>query len=364
MNKPAYAYYDSAQKFLTIQGIIIEHLTRHPKAICSYSGGSDSDTMIDLIERTRADFWNLPKVKYVFFDTGLEMEATKRHVKEVSEKYGIEIETIRPKKNIVLSTREHGLPFMSKLFSEHVGRLQKHGFDFSDFSKFKNGKITIKELIDKYPNTKSALTHLFGYRADLTKIEDCQSPIFTYDFFADFLSENPPKFLISAKCCDDCKKSIAKKVQKGYDLIISGERASEGGVRVLTAYGSGCFSELSNGQYRFKPLYYLSGGDKAWYKERYGLRYSDAYEVYGLKRTGCGGCSIAARALEEIAIIGKYEPNLAKAIWAVFGDAYRYRQQYIEYRDRRRWEEKEERECVLNAWKPYLNMSYDQTFHS
>ena len=27
--------------------------------------------------------------------------------------------------------------------------------------------------------------------------------------------------------------------------------------------------------------------DKRWYKDYYGLRYSDAYEVYGLTRTGC-----------------------------------------------------------------------------
>ena len=71
-NRPEYADYDSPAKFQAIQSIIARHLTQHPNAICSYSGGSDSDIMIDLIERTREAF-GLPPIKYVFFNTGLEM---------------------------------------------------------------------------------------------------------------------------------------------------------------------------------------------------------------------------------------------------------------------------------------------------
>lgn len=93
-DRPAYADYDSAAKFQALEGIIITRLTQHPNAICSYSGGSDSDILIDLIERTRKMFNAacgrevLKPVKYVFFNTGLEMAATKRHVKETAEKYG------------------------------------------------------------------------------------------------------------------------------------------------------------------------------------------------------------------------------------------------------------------------------------
>lgn len=46
-----------------------------------------------------------------------------------------------------------------------------------------------------------------------------------------------------------------------------------------------CFTETSDGSYRLRPLYYVSDADKAWYKEHYGIKYSDAYEVYGLTRT-------------------------------------------------------------------------------
>ena len=104
-NRPAYADYDAPEKFQAIQGIIITRLKQHPNAICSYSGGADSDIMLDLIERTRRIFPSLPPVKYVFFNTGLEMKATKDHVKEVAEKYGVEIETVRPKVGIVQAVR-------------------------------------------------------------------------------------------------------------------------------------------------------------------------------------------------------------------------------------------------------------------
>ena len=90
-DRPDYADFDSPAKFEAIKSIIAKRLREHPNAICSYSGGSDSDIMLDLIERTRAIF-ELPPIKYVFFNTGLEMKATRDHVKYVAEKYGVEIE--------------------------------------------------------------------------------------------------------------------------------------------------------------------------------------------------------------------------------------------------------------------------------
>ena len=99
-DRPAYADLDAPAKFQAIQSIIAKRLKQHPNAICSYSGGADSDIMLDLIERTRKVF-NLPPIKYAFFNTGLEMAATKRHVKETAEKYGVEITTYRPKIGIV-----------------------------------------------------------------------------------------------------------------------------------------------------------------------------------------------------------------------------------------------------------------------
>ena len=70
--RPDYADFNAPEKFQAVISIIAKRLREYPKAICSYSGGSDSDILIDLIERTR-DAFDLPPVKYVFFNTGLEM---------------------------------------------------------------------------------------------------------------------------------------------------------------------------------------------------------------------------------------------------------------------------------------------------
>ena len=113
-DRPPYADFEAPEKFQAIQSIIAKRLVEHPNAICSYSGGADSDIMIDLIERTR-NLFNLSPVKYVFFNTGLEMKATKDHVKNTAVKYGVDIETIRPKINIVNASRKYGIPFVSKI---------------------------------------------------------------------------------------------------------------------------------------------------------------------------------------------------------------------------------------------------------
>ena len=92
-DRPAYADFDAPRKFNAIQSIVARRLLEHPNAICSYSGGADSDIMIDVIERARAVF-DLPPIKYVFFNTGLEMQATKDHVKATAKRYGVEIEEV------------------------------------------------------------------------------------------------------------------------------------------------------------------------------------------------------------------------------------------------------------------------------
>ena len=52
-DRPPYADFPAPKKFEAIKVIIARRLKEHPKAICSYSGGSDSDIMIDLIEQVR-----------------------------------------------------------------------------------------------------------------------------------------------------------------------------------------------------------------------------------------------------------------------------------------------------------------------
>lgn len=347
-DRPAYADYDSPAKFQAITGIIMTRLKQHPNAICSYSGGADSDILIDLIENARK-IVSLPPVKYVFFNTGLEMKATKDHVKWVAEKYGVEIEEVRPKINIVQATRKYGLPFVSKIMSTGLEGWQKKEIPLSIVQEYDDAKDKTakrRELSERYPKCESTINFLCCCNSKGEPRPNIQLVINSSKYMGDFISEYPPDFKISAKCCDYCKKQVAHKTQKGFDMIITGERRDEGGMRSVprseqwSETNTMCFAETSDGKFRFRPLYYVSDKDKAWYKETFGVRYSDAYEVYGLTRTGCCGCPISYKAVDDLEKIGKYEPTLVKAAWNVFGDSYRYRQKYNEYKERRKAEEK------------------------
>ena len=343
-DRPDYADFEPAAKFEAIKSIIAKRLREHPNAICSYSGGADSDIMIDLIERTR-EIFKLPPIKYVFFNTGLEMKATKDHVNETAEKYGVEIIKERPEVNIVNATRRYGVPFVSKIMSAGLSEWQKKGIPLSiadEYDQAKDKEAKRKELKERYPKCESVINFLCCCNSGGEPRPNIQLVINSSKYMRDFIREYPPDFKISAKCCDYCKKHLAHKVQKGYDMVITGERRDEGGMRSVPRKDNTalCFTETASGQFRLRPLYYVTDKDKAWYKERYGIRYSDAYEVYGLTRTGCCGCPISYKAVEDLEKIRKYEPNVVKAAWNIFGKSYEYRMKYNEYKKLRRESEK------------------------
>ena len=59
------------------------------------------------------------------------MMATKNHVRDTAQKYGVEIETFRPKVNIVMASRKYGIPFVSKIMSAGLSEWQKKGVPLS-----------------------------------------------------------------------------------------------------------------------------------------------------------------------------------------------------------------------------------------
>lgn len=348
-DRPPYADFDAPHKFEAIKSIVAKRLIEHPNAICSYSGGADSDILIDVIERTR-EIFSLPPVKYAFFNTGLEMMATKNHVRDTAQKYGVEIETFRPKVNIVMASRKYGIPFVSKIMSAGLSEWQKKGIPLSiteEYDQAVDKTAKRKELKERYPNCESVINFLCCCNSSGEPRPNIQLVINSSKYMRDFIAECPPEFQISAKCCDYCKKQLAHSVQKDYDMIITGERRAEGGMRSVPRKDntSLCFAETSSGQYRLRPLHYVTDADKAWYRDYYGIRHSDAYEVYGLTRTGCCGCPISYKAVEDLEKIRPYEPNLVKAAWNVFGDSYRYRAQYNEYKANRMRSDKENGQC-------------------
>ena len=234
-NRPSYADCDAPDKFQAIMGIIATRLSQHKKAICSYSGGSDSDILIDLIERTRNFFPFLPPVKYVFFNTGLEMQATKDHVRETAKKYNVEIEEVRPKISIVQAVRKYGMPFMSKAMSEGLSLYQTKNIPLSIADEYEQAEDKIAkraELEKRFPQCKQTINFICSCNSKGLP-QKSQLTLNSQKYLLDFIKSDPPDFKISKKCCNYCKKQPAHQAQKGYEMIITGERFAEGGLGQL-----------------------------------------------------------------------------------------------------------------------------------
>lgn len=121
-------------------------LNKYKNVLVSVSGGADSDNMIDIVEHL-APKDSSHKVTYVWFDTGVEMNATKRHLTFLEDKYGIAIQRECGKTQVAGAVRTVGYPFYSKQFAEYIGRLQKHDFQWED--------EPFDVLCAKYPNCKA-----------------------------------------------------------------------------------------------------------------------------------------------------------------------------------------------------------------
>lgn len=291
-------------------------LTYYRNPVCSVSGGSDSDIMIDIIERVR---FGRP-VTYVFFDTGIEYEATKRHLLALEAKYGITIERRNAVVPVPLGCRTYGLPFFSKQISEFMGRLQEHGFQWEDES--------FDVLSERYPNCKSALRWWCNEKG-----EDSAFNISEVPWLKEFIVLNHPTFRISQDCCEGGKKNPAGQFydEVGAAIKIIGLRRAEGGVRV-SAYTS-CFSPGTDDTIaNYRPLWFWSNADKQEYKDYYGVVNSDCYEVWGFKRTGCAGCPFNSRFEDDLKAVEQHEPKLHKACNNIFGQSYEYTRAYRRFK--------------------------------
>lgn len=284
--------------------------------LCSVSGGSDSDVMVDLFCRFAKD-----KVTFVFFDTGLEYKATKEHLKYLENKYDIEIVRIRGVKPIPITCRDDGQPFLSKQVSEFISRLQRHNFKWED--------RPYDELIKEYPKCSSALK----WWCD-DKGEGSMFSIRRNKWLKEFMLANPPDFKISNKCCKYSKKDPVKYFMKenDFDLNCYGVRKAEGGVRA-SAYKN-CFTDNSTKDNKideYRPIFWYKDDTKKVYEEFFNVIHSKCYTEYGLKRTGCAGCSYGRNFEEELKILKEHEPNLYKAVNNIFGKSYEYTRKYREF---------------------------------
>lgn len=303
-------------------------------AVCSISGGSDSDIVLDIIHNVDEN----GKVTYFWIDTGLEYTATKEHIDYLELKYGITIERIKAAKSIPACVREYGVPFLSKYVSEQMMRLQAHGFKWED--------KPLQELLAEYPNCKTALQWWSNayYSDEKGEVKMSRFAIGRNKWLKEFIMQNPPDFPISNKCCDYAKKKPAKLFIKEHDadLDITGIRKAEGGIR--SANYKTCFSpSKSKGCDTYRPVFWYTDHDKKVYEEHFGVTHSRCYTEYGLKRTGCVGCPFSPRISEELAVIREHEPKLYRAAMFVFGKSYEYTKKYREFQKMMNQKVKEEK---------------------
>ena len=296
---------------------------KYKKIVCSISGGSDSDVMLDIVWRCDKD----NKVDYVWFDTGLEYQATKDHLKYLENKYDIEIKVHKAIKPIPITCRTLGQPFISKNAAEMIDRLQRHNFQWED--------EPLEVLFPKYCKWNEKKQDWVGCKnALMWWCNANKSPRFCVKFnkwLKEFMIENPPDFKISKKCCIYAKEKVAENLisMEGYDLNIYGVRKAEGGIRATT-YKS-CFDEQPSGSDNYRPLFWYKNSDKEDYEVAYCVEHSKCYTEYGLPRTGCAGCPYGQDFEFELEVIEKYEPKLFKAVNNIFKESYEYTRRYREF---------------------------------
>lgn len=262
-----------------------KYFAEHDSIQVSVSGGADSDCVVHLVCKYFPEY--IDKVHFVFVNTGLEYDATKRHLDDLEKRYGITINRIRGK-SVVTVVRQYGVPILSKMKSHHLSLY------------IKGNPCGEKEVFGEHTY------HALQFTEQQKKL-------------AFYLKEN--NIQISKKCCDLSKKKPLKTYQQKYniEMVVTGERKAEGGQRAFSH--KSCF-EQHKGIDKYMPLWWWTDDEKADFKEKEKIRYSDCYEVYGMKRTGCCGCPFNLNIADDLQAMFEHEPRLFKACMHVFGQSY------------------------------------------
>ena len=297
----------------------------HDKAFVGISGGADSDIVIDICERVRKE--QPIELKYSFYNTGIEYDATKRHLDYLEQRYDVKIQRLRALESVPVCCHKYGQPFASKYISMMIQRLQKIGFDW-------DGSDSYDELWEKYGKCRSGLrwwTNDFGNTG-----RPCKFDIGYRRHLKEFMTENPPWFRISPKCCEYAKKRTAERSirESGCDLSVIGIRKSEGGARAIQ---NKCFDRGAHGEIdTYRPIFWFTDADRIAYEELFGIVHSDCYTKWGFKRTGCVGCPFSRNLESDMETTEQFEPRIHKAACKVFADSYEYTRMFNEFKTQRK----------------------------
>lgn len=194
--------FQNNQTILDTVAKTLDHIEDGKKIMVSVSGGADSDILVDLFETIG---YEPGQVVYIFLNTGIEMEATLRHLDYLEHKYGIKIVRLRAKTPVPVGVSRVGVPFLSKQVSMNISRLQAHEFDWA-----LHGSETFDTLINLYPKCRSALRWLCNDWGEGSSFN-----IDRHAGLKDFLINNPPP-PISDQCCNLSKKSLSHEAEEMF----------------------------------------------------------------------------------------------------------------------------------------------------
>lgn len=108
---------DYGQQINNTLGKMLYYLQTHNSIVCSVSGGSDSNVIVHIIATYFREF--LPKIHFVFSNTGLEWKATIKHLDYLEKRYDIKIDRTRGM-SVVTACRKFGVPIVSKRHSKVI----------------------------------------------------------------------------------------------------------------------------------------------------------------------------------------------------------------------------------------------------
>jgi len=228
----------------------------------SYSGGKDSEVMLDLVKAC------YPDVKVVFVDTGTELD-TREHALRKADV------VLKPRIPMLQVWEKYGIPFPSKQQAHYIDQVRK---------------------------TKSPL---FKRKLMTGIMKDGRKSVFKISEKWKIILESGIK--VSDRCCFYLKKDPVERYNRlTGEVPFIGVMAEEGWMRRLNYFTHGC---IDFDKKVCHPMGFWTEQDVLKYIKSRGLDYCDAYGdiveqdgqlvTTNAHRTGCVGCAFGVNMEKE-----------------------------------------------------------------
>lgn len=261
----------------------------------SFSGGKDSTVVAEIIKMAKLE----KDIPFVFADTRIELDATLKFVKGFDYP---NVVIVKPRKPFGQILKEYGKPAISKNKSEWLSTYHRHVDE-----PLKTARA--RQLISGDAEVGGELRGFKSKNALAKKHFHVLHPELDYK--------------IANKCCEYMKKKpfVDFSKEMGMKGTFTGIRVAEGGARALSYKTCTVFRKSKN-DVMVMPIFDWSDEILEEFIKEFNIKLSDAYEVYGSKRTGCIGCPFSRDLEEDLTRLHKYEPKKYKATIHWLKDVY------------------------------------------